>query len=362
MKNKNDENKSINKSEFSRFVLTGDIGATKSILAIIGINKNTCSPPIIILSETIDTNKIDNISTPINNILKKAHEHQEIEVTNACLGLAGPLDTHRRKCKLTNSKLKISVDEILTKTLLGSITLLNDFETISLGVIYLDKNKKDVINLTKNKHPRPETIAVLGPGTGLGKSFLTNSEKNNYRSHKSEGGHASFPPANEFELELSTFIKTKLKLKHSVDYEDVCSGRGISNIFEFLIKKRYFPRSSISRKIFKAKESLKPRLISENSLTDKACRKSISLFVKFTARCASDFALDIMAKEIFIAGGIAPKNKELFEKHFIKEFIKHNTHSDILRKIPIYLILNKNTALLGAAKALLDSPKLVYKK
>jgi glucokinase len=55
---------------------------------------------------------------------------------------------------------------------------------------------------------------------------------------------------------------------------------------------------------------------------------------------------------IFIAGGIALKNKEIFNTPtFISEFENTYRRSDLLKKIPIYVIMNYDVSLYGACYA-----------
>ena len=68
------------------------------------------------------------------------------------------------------------------------------------------------------------TVAVLGPGTGLGECFSTATEVGKeYDTYASEGGHAEFAPRNDLETELLTFltsadvsIKEELVLKIAI--------------------------------------------------------------------------------------------------------------------------------------------------
>ena len=54
---------------------------------------------------------------------------------------------------------------------------------------------------------------------------------------------------------------------------------------------------------------------------------------------------------IYIAGGIAPKNKEIFDREFVKMFGQNNKLSHVLNKISIYLVRNLNVGLIGAGAA-----------
>jgi glucokinase len=77
------------------------------------------------------------------------------------------------------------------------------------------------------------------------------------------------------------------------------------------------------------------------------------LFTRFYGRCAKNIALDTLAGGgLYIAGGIAAKNKEIFvSKEFLDEFDRAYRRSEFLRKVPLYVILNYDISLLGACYA-----------
>lgn len=73
-------------------------------------------------------------------------------------------------------------------------------------------------------------LAVIAPGTGLGEAFLT-SFGGRYLAYPSEGGHASFAPNDELQIELRAHLHARLG---HVSNERVCSGLGLPNIYAFL--------------------------------------------------------------------------------------------------------------------------------
>ncbi len=63
---------------------------------------------------------------------------------------------------------------------------------------------------------------------------------------------------------------------------------------------------------------------------------------------------------VFIGGGIAPKIlKKLQDSGFMRAFANKGRMSDLLRAMPVKVILNEGTALLGAARAAALSAKLL---
>ena len=194
-------------------------------------------------------------------------------------------------------------------------------------------------------------VLVIGAGTGLGKTTLIYNE--NHKSYvplPSEAGHSDFPAQNKQESELTDFIKKNKKIKSSISYEEVLSGRGIVNIYQFLKHIKKFKETKYTKEIDKSKNQ--PELISKYRKADKTCKATFEMFKAIYARFAQNFALDSLAfGGVYIAGGIAPKNRDIFDKDFVKAFEQNYKLPYVLKKIPIYLILNYNVGLLGAGFA-----------
>lgn len=94
-------------------------------------------------------------------------------------------------------------------------------------------------------------------------------------------------------------------------------------------------------------------LISNYRLVDPLCKETFRLFTRFYGRCAKNFALATLAMGgLYIAGGIASKNKEIFSApDFFEEFENASQRRDVLKEIPIYVILNYDVSLYGACFA-----------
>lgn len=90
---------------------------------------------------------------------------------------------------------------------------------------------------------------------------------------------------------------------------------------------------------------------------NKASQETINLFIRLFARCCRNFALDVLpTKGVFISGGIAAKNHDVFSKAFIKSFISHDSCKSILKNTHLSLIKNEMAGILGAASALVINP------
>lgn len=332
--------KDFRKEDYDFFVICGDVGGTYTRLAVAGIRNGIK----LIFEVDIETRRMKKFHDFMNNTLKYAHERFGIEISRACFAVAGPVSG--RKARLTNAPLTINADEVLKNSLLASVDLINDFE--ALGYALDNLGEKDVIRLSKAAEGKGVKI-LIGPGTGLGKAIIVS---NNVLA--SEGGNALFPPINEFELELANYARKKLKSKEPLGYEELVSGPGIARTYSFLRFIREFPETKYTKKIDKARN--KEELISKYTAADRTCQKTMELFVRFLARCASNLALDTLSYGgVYIAGGIAPKNIDLFKQHFMPEFIKNYRMSRLLKKMPVFVIMNPETSLVGAANAAIQN-------
>ncbi|MEF8847564.1 MAG: glucokinase [Candidatus Thermoplasmatota archaeon] len=336
------------KNKFKKYVLGADIGGTNTNLCIAGVNN---SKPVLLYSLNFKTQKLNSIIPAIQKTLSYSKNKYSIENINVCcIGTAGLVKTDQKPVDLTNAKLTINSEKLKENTKIKSVTILNDFQIIGFGINLLDhKNKNDIITVRKKINDHQGNKAVVGAGTGLGKTLLIHDKNfGSFIPIPSEGGHADFPAFSDIEQDIVDFVIKSGKTKKPVTYEDLLSGKGIERIYSFLREKNKDYNSKFTEEIDDSK--VKPYLISKYRKKDEVCRKTFDLFTRFYARCAKNFVLDTMSTGgLYLAGGIAEKNPEIFEKQiFIEEFEKAYQRSDLLKKIPIYVITNYEVSLYGA--------------
>ena len=336
--------------KYKTFVLGIDIGGTNTNLAIAGIENKK---PFLIFSLDFKSQEINSIVPAINATLGFAKENYNIKECYGCIGAAGVVDSDQKKATLTNVEWDIDTDEIIKNTNLKKVFIINDFQAIGYGINLLDhNNSNDIVKIKSGEYSNKNIKAIIGAGTGLGKSILFYDDQlKSYISLPSEGGHSDFPITNDEELELSEFIKDIRNILSPICYEELLSGRGIEGIYSYLKNKKKYKTTIFTKEIESNQD--KTPLISKYRKTDEACSETFSLFTKFYARCAKNYVLDTMATGgLYIAGGIAIKNKEIFlSKEFISEFEDSYTRSDILKSVPIYLIVNYDVSIYGACLA-----------
>jgi glucokinase len=317
--------------------LCADIGGTN---ANFGIVRYKGKKPEINLIKHICTSSADNFLDLVNGYLDEIKKKLNKIPKVACFAAAGPVKDD--KIKMTNTNLVIDKKELKRKTPLKKILLINDFDAIGYAINIL--KKKDLVILNKGRPVKKGVKALIGAGTGLGKNILVYDEELKiYVPHSSEGGHSDFPILNKEELNLVEFIKKNKKFKR-IYYEDLVSGKGLENIYSYLTKIK-----------FKKAVKLKALDISKTRKINPCSKETYKWFVKFYARAARNFSLEVLPfGGLYIGGGIAANNYDAFYKEFMKEFVNHDKFRDLLKDIPVYVIKNYDVSLIGAAFALLN--------
>jgi len=341
----------IKPDDFSFFVMGIDIGGTNTNIGVAGV-KN--SKIYLLFSLSFKSIELQSIIPAVNETLDFVKQNYNIKIEIACIGAAGVVSKNMDFAELTNVKWNVNTKDLIDQTSLTSAFIINDFQTIGYAINLLDhKNEGDIFTIRegeKSKHK--STKAIIGAGTGLGKSILVyDAHFKGYVPIPSEGGHADFPAQNDFENELVDFIKKLRGLSQPLTYEDLLSGRGIESIYLFLREKNKFNLTIYSDEIDTVYD--KSPLISKYRELDETCKETFRLFTRFYGRCAKNFVLDSFATDgIYIAGGIAVKNKDIFSsKEFFEEFENAQRRSNVLKELPVYVVVNYDVSILGACIA-----------
>jgi glucokinase len=166
----------------------------------------------------------------------------------------------------------------------------------------------------------------------------------------SEGGHVSFSPATEPEIDLWRYLRKKFG---HVSVERVLSGPGLVNIYSWLRDSGRFKEPPWLKALLKQGDPA--QVISENALRKRQalCAKSLRFYVSMLGSAAGNLALTAMAVGgVYLGGGIAPKIlPALKQGSFLESFMAKGRFSNLLARIPVQVILNDKAALLGAAHA-----------
>ncbi len=318
-------------------ILAGDIGGTSTRLAFFAVRDGRLNLNLEQTYRSHEHHSLDEIVTAF----VAAHR---LQVGHACFGIAGPvLNGHVRA---PNLAWEVDAQVLARELSLPSVRLINDLEANAYGIAALAP--KDFVTLNAGAPGAVGNAAVISVGTGLGEAGLF-WDGRRHHPFACEGGHADFAPRNDLEAELLRFLRGRFD---HVSYERVLSGPGLHAIYEFLRDTgRGTEPAALKEELRQGDPSA---VISRAGLAGRypVCVQALDLFISFYGAEAGNLALKMMATGgVYIGGGIAPK---LIEKlkcpDFLEAFTAKGRMQPLLEAMPVRVILNEMTALLGAGR------------
>jgi glucokinase len=319
-------------------VIAGDIGGTKSLLALMEVDPDQSTYGIL-REHTFESKRFDSLTAVVKEFLQEAGS----KVNRAGFGLACPVVDD--ECDTTNLPWHVQRSRLAEEMNISNTILINDFEAIGYGLDLL--GPEDIASLQEGT-PNPRgPIALLGAGTGLGEAFLI-WEADRYRVYSSEGGHADFAPRNDIEMNLLKFLWQR---ERHVSYERRLSGAGLVGIYKCLVQTGIEPENLSIRAEMEREDAA--AVISRHAVagTDRACVRALDLFAAVYGAEAGNLALKVLARGgVYLAGGIAPKIiDKLRDGTFIEAFRDKGRLSSFVQDVPVRVITNPKVGLLGAA-------------
>ncbi len=315
-------------------ILAGDIGGTHTRLALF----DQAGELDLVTEKKYRSRDHQSLAEIVRIFLAE----KKTEITAACFGVAGAVRSGR--CQATNLPWIIDERQLEHELNISRVRLLNDLEANAYGIGALKENELFVLCAGQKQTGNQALIAA---GTGLGEAGLYWDGKVHH-PFACEGGHADFAPRNGLEIELFQYLKKKW---HHVSFERVVSGPGIYAIYRFLVESGHEKASNqVEAELVRGDA---PRIISEygRENRDSACSRALDLFLNCYGAEAGNLALKFLSLGgVYIGGGIAPTLLERIKKGgFYSAFVDKGRFTELLHSIPIYVILNDNAALLGAA-------------
>lgn len=323
-------------------VLAGDVGGTKTYL---GLFSRAGASLKAVRHGGFVNSRYSRIEDVISVFLEKGEK-----IESACFGVACQIEGNRGE--MTNRDWVVDGDYIARAFAIGRVELINDLVATGWGVSLLEPGDIKVLQAGEE---RDGNRALIAAGTGLGEAILF-WEGTRHIPSASEGGHTDFAPATPAQAGLLGYLKEK----HGghVSYERVVSGPGLESIYRFLSEGR--EKETPAR--LKARLDVEDvsSVVSEEALggTDPVCKEALDMFLAVYGAEAGNLALkSLPVGGLFVGGGIAPKILKAFEgPAFIEAFRDKGRFSGLLSRIPVYVILNDRTGLMGAARRAVAGP------
>ncbi|MGA8491063.1 MAG: glucokinase [Terriglobales bacterium] len=318
-------------------ILAGDIGGTNARLAFFDVSDGHFR---LVAASVFPSREY----AGLDQIVSKFVDTEKVHPDAACFGVAGPVRNGR--VEASNLPWIIEAQRLADELDLDKAVLINDLEANAWGIAALDP--KDVVALNQVKGTPVGNQAVISAGTGLGEAGMC-WDGSKYHIFATEGGHADFAPRNELEIELFRYLSGRYG---HVSCERVVSGPGLVNVFHFLRDTgRGTQPQWLTDEMAHADAAA---TISRAALAGKCalCEQALDLFVSVFAAEAGNLALKVMATGgVYLGGGIAPKMlAKLSGPLFMQAFAGKGRMQPLLEAMPVKVITNDKTALMGAAR------------
>jgi glucokinase len=315
-------------------ILAGDVGGTKTLLGLFASEPARPAQRHLFRYSTTAFSSFGDLLDAFARDLGGLPRLDAI-----ALGVAGPVVG--RVARLTNHTWAVDADEIAARH--GApVALLNDLEAMAYSLEVLTPDEQVVLHAGQ---PQPDGHAALvAAGTGLGEAAL-HRVGGRLVPAPSEAGHTDFAARSDREWALAQML-TGLYGRATVEH--VLSGPGLVNLHRFTHDGGSCPA------VDGLDASDQPAAVTSAALDGRCerCVEALRLFVSVYGAEAGNLALRTLATAgLYVGGGIVRHILPAIQRDgtFMQAFLSKPPMEALLRRIPVRLILNAETGILGAA-------------
>jgi glucokinase len=304
--------------------LIADVGGT---FARFALTDAQCSLNAV---EVLRCDEFDGILEAI-----KAYLHHVNGPAPRRAGIAIATPVTQDAVRMTNHHWQFSIRDLEAKLALEKLTVVNDFVALAMSIPLLGAGQTHQIG---PGYPRPGgTIAIVGPGTGLGVAGLIPIENGRWQALPSEGGHMSFAPQDDLELEILDFAQREFV---HVSFERLVSGPGLALLYRAL--------AALEGENCEALDASAIVGLAQSN-QDPLASQAIALFCRIFGSFAANIALTMGAVGgVYLGGGMIDRLGKLFDHHLFRaRFEAKGRYRTYLHDIPTSVICAPHPALLG---------------
>jgi glucokinase len=303
-------------------ILVGDTGGTNTRLALVDADPRS---PVAL--EIYPSRAHSSLEEMVDAFL----EAHPASPAAAAFGVAGPV--RQGRVQVTNLAWPVDGAGLARRLGLDRVLLLNDLEANAWGLAALGPDDFHVLN--EGRSAAAGNAAVCSVGTGLGEAGLY-WDGERHHPFACEGGHTDFAPIGDLQQGLRDLLAAQYD---HVSYERVCSGIGLVNIYRYLAGNCELTAAEISTLALSGE--------------DATSATALDVMVDIYGAEAGNVALKLMATGgVYLGGGIPPRIlPKLEDGRFLRAFTSKGRFAELLADIPVRVVLNDCTALIGAALA-----------
>ena len=303
--------------------LIADVGATNSRCALLDDQGQVAK------SESFENADFTGLPGLLRIFLE--HRRASDQPKRAAIAVAAPVTGDQ--VVMTNIAWQFSQAELRQELGLSRLMIVNDFAAQAWALPTLGPG--DCHQVGSGTGLTRTTLAVIGPGSGLGVATLTPSG-DGWTALSGEGGHVTLPAETDREAALIEMMREE---HGHCSAERLLSGPGLVRIYMGLAR-------------LAGRESAQLQPADVTALADQGeplAKHAFDCFFDMLGTIAGNLALTVGAKGgVYIAGGIVPRMLNRFEASGFRErFEAKGRYRGYLSAIPTYVVTDPVPAFRG---------------
>ena len=321
-------------------LLAGDIGGTKTLLAIYALEAGQLRQQ---RAERFISADWADFAELVNRFL--AAEPGPTRPSHACFAVAGPV--RQGQVRLTNLPWQLEQTALAASCGLEQVDLVNDFAVLIYGLPHVQADQHTLLKPAVGGTDPHAPVAILGAGTGLGVAIGVPTAQG-LQAMDSEASHAEFAPRSEEEWQLKCWLKADLKLER-VSIERVVSGTGLGEVMRWLLATdpaaNGHPLASVV-----SNDRPAATTIAAAAGDPLACR-AMDLWLGAYGSTAGDLALQTLCSGgLWVGGGTAGKLLEQLQSPaFLGPLLQKGRLSPVVEQVPVLALTDPEAGLFSAA-------------
>lgn len=311
--------------------IVADIGGTNARFGLVTANGLHSDRFQIEFKQKYPSNQFENLEHATRHYLNSLNDNK---IKGACLAVAGPVMNDQ--VTITNLNWHFSINSVKQSLALPKLCVINDFVAYAFATQYVAP--ENLISINKGQKIDDCPMAIVGPGTGFGVAALV-PQKKQWKVIPTEGGQITLAPKTPLQADIIRVLSEKMP---HVSVESVMSGPGLANLY-----------SALAEVEGSGDETLKAAEISIQAKRDinSLSYRTLKLFCRWLGQATGDIAIALGARGgVYLCGGILKRNTEFFlQSEFLDGFLDKAHMQEYLGQIPVQLVTENDSALLGAA-------------
>lgn len=331
------------KVPLSNHLLGGDLGGTKTLLALARLHDGQIK---IVCKKRYESSQFDNFTDLLSHFLSE-FSPPNARLSTACFSIAGPIEStdDHQQGRLTHLPWELDATTLESQFKIGRVVLINDLAGFAYALEVTPEEYRVLLQPGQIQGNGARLIAA--PGTGFNSAIICHGQ-GTLEILPAESGHASFSPANKRQLALMQFI---FQEQSRCTREQVLSGPAIPLLLKFYRQQSALkPSDNFLAELRTAQDPA--AFIGKAAVSGKEplAAAVIRLYVELLAGQLADLALMALpVGGVFLAGGIPSKILPFLQENaFLKAFQNRPPMQHLLEALPITVLLDDEAGLRGA--------------